>query len=255
MFVLSNLLFAGRYYDAATGRFLQVDPLASKYPSLSPYNYCANSPLIFIDPDGKKIIYHRNQNNVQPIINNLNSMNSSYIKSIMSYANSENSSIHMNSISRDVQAGRQVEYWDNNKTNASLGTMNHVGRSFVLEYYYSSRPNAAGLTIPENGNPKNNFDVILSERDVQTNQEQNGILSMNGLMTLDELAHTFYSNQGISSGKEQHALFYSSLVEGFNNGTMKFGEGVMDQVIQRVSLFTGTNYYYDDEHNQILIQD
>jgi len=55
--VLSNLLFAGRYYDAATGRFLQIDPLAKKYPSLSPYNYVANIPLKYIDPDGKKIIY------------------------------------------------------------------------------------------------------------------------------------------------------------------------------------------------------
>jgi hypothetical protein len=31
---------------------MSVDPLANKYPSLSPYNYCANSPLIFVDPDG-----------------------------------------------------------------------------------------------------------------------------------------------------------------------------------------------------------
>jgi hypothetical protein len=30
-----------------------VDPLAGKYPSLSSYNYCANNPLIYIDPDGR----------------------------------------------------------------------------------------------------------------------------------------------------------------------------------------------------------
>ena len=53
LFVLSNLLFAGRYYDAATGRFLQVDPHATKYPSLSSYSYVANNPLKYIDPDGR----------------------------------------------------------------------------------------------------------------------------------------------------------------------------------------------------------
>ena len=34
-----------------------IDPAANKYYSLSPYVYVANSPLIFIDPDGKKIVY------------------------------------------------------------------------------------------------------------------------------------------------------------------------------------------------------
>lgn len=56
LFVLSNLLFAGRYYDAATGRFLQIDPHSSKYPSVSPYNYTLNNPLKNIDPDGKDVL-------------------------------------------------------------------------------------------------------------------------------------------------------------------------------------------------------
>lgn len=54
IFSLSNILFAGRYYDAATGRFLQIDPLANKYPSLTPYNFTLNNPLNYIDADGKE---------------------------------------------------------------------------------------------------------------------------------------------------------------------------------------------------------
>ena len=46
--------FGARYYDseALTG-WLSVDPMADKYPSLSPYNYCAWNPVKLVDPDGE----------------------------------------------------------------------------------------------------------------------------------------------------------------------------------------------------------
>ena len=33
--------------------WLSVDPLSDKYPGWSPYNYCLNNPLKYIDPDGR----------------------------------------------------------------------------------------------------------------------------------------------------------------------------------------------------------
>ena len=33
--------------------WLSVDPLADKYPSLSPYAYCAWNPVKLVDPDGE----------------------------------------------------------------------------------------------------------------------------------------------------------------------------------------------------------
>ena len=44
--------FGARYYDGALGRWNSVDPMASKYPGWSPYNYCLNNPNNVIDPDG-----------------------------------------------------------------------------------------------------------------------------------------------------------------------------------------------------------
>ena len=38
-------------------RFMSVDPLAEKYPNVSPFVYVGNNPLIFIDPDGMELIF------------------------------------------------------------------------------------------------------------------------------------------------------------------------------------------------------
>ncbi|MES2389558.1 MAG: RHS repeat-associated core domain-containing protein [Bacteroidota bacterium] len=42
-----------RVFDPGKVTFRSVDPLAHKYPSLSPYNYCGNNPINNIDPDGR----------------------------------------------------------------------------------------------------------------------------------------------------------------------------------------------------------
>ena len=48
--------FGARQYDARLGRWLSRDPLEIKYTDLSPYNFAANSPIIFNDPDGQEIV-------------------------------------------------------------------------------------------------------------------------------------------------------------------------------------------------------
>ena len=50
--------FGSRYYSSDLSIWLSVDPMASKYPSLSPYVYCANNPVKLVDPNGEKIWIH-----------------------------------------------------------------------------------------------------------------------------------------------------------------------------------------------------
>lgn len=45
--------YGARNYDAALPVWTTVDPLAEKYYNSSTYAYCANNPIIYIDPDGR----------------------------------------------------------------------------------------------------------------------------------------------------------------------------------------------------------
>lgn len=51
----NSLDFGARIYDSRVGRWLALDPLQAKYPSLSPYHAFADNPILFIDPNGKEI--------------------------------------------------------------------------------------------------------------------------------------------------------------------------------------------------------
>ena len=45
--------FGARYFMPTLSIWNSVDPMADKYPSLSPYNYCAWNPIKIVDPDGR----------------------------------------------------------------------------------------------------------------------------------------------------------------------------------------------------------
>lgn len=45
--------FGARMYDARIGRFISIDPHASRYPGISPYHYSYDNPILFVDGDGK----------------------------------------------------------------------------------------------------------------------------------------------------------------------------------------------------------
>ncbi|WP_280673751.1 MULTISPECIES: RHS repeat domain-containing protein [unclassified Dysgonomonas] len=75
--------FHARQYDPAVGRFTSIDPMAEMYYSISPYAYCDNNPLKFIDPTGMSIYTTTDPGNIATIYSylanggNLNSFDTS----------------------------------------------------------------------------------------------------------------------------------------------------------------------------------
>ena len=54
--------YGSRYYSSELSIWNSTDPMADKYPSLTPYNYCANNPVKLIDPNGEDIGWYINEN-------------------------------------------------------------------------------------------------------------------------------------------------------------------------------------------------
>ena len=57
--------FGARYYSSDLSIWLSVDPMSDKYPSMSPYVYCADNPVKCVDPNGEEVdvsaIYQKNE--------------------------------------------------------------------------------------------------------------------------------------------------------------------------------------------------
>ncbi|MEZ5047143.1 MAG: RHS repeat-associated core domain-containing protein [Chitinophagaceae bacterium] len=51
----NSLAYEARIYDSRLGKWLSVDPLQAKYPSLSTYHFGANNPVLYVDKDGRQI--------------------------------------------------------------------------------------------------------------------------------------------------------------------------------------------------------
>ena len=103
--------FGARYYNSDLSLWLSVDPMSDKYPSISPYNYCAWNPVKLVDPDGMAVIPTQKLKDNSSIYSILKvAGENSVFKKVMSrfYSNQSNVYVHLGQLmTNGAPAGRQ----------------------------------------------------------------------------------------------------------------------------------------------------
>ena len=76
---LNTYDYGARQYSPVLPSWDRIDPLAEEYYSVSPYAYCNNNPIRFIDPDGR-IVIASDKNAKRNIINTLSDAEAKYVQ-------------------------------------------------------------------------------------------------------------------------------------------------------------------------------
>ena len=172
-----------------TTRFLTIDPMAEKYFQMSPYSYCANNPIRYIDPTGMYIDNYGVDENGK--VSLLEKTDDEYD---VLYA------IDKNSKKKDTNSDSQVDESDGQKVNdkSILPQLSEERSNFNGRYATNESLTDMGnifLFASKNTNVEFSFNAIKSEGEntqyaIITNHKTNQVSNAK-VLGFDELDFTF----------------------------------------------------------------
>ena len=215
--------FEARAYDPVLMRFTSVDPLATKYPWISPYAYCGNNPISRIDPDGKD--WYMNQSNGELYYNK------DFTNKIITYNEQEYIRVGDNSMMGDM--GKVTEKAYNFNESSTLANNNNYSidpiQQLVSEYSYKVKANTGKRSIEYNTgttevinekyalNPQITQQINTKTETLEFQVNQNAVETITGGSHRIKIYRQYYMYNEISKGSK---IFGNIL-----SGLFKFGMG------------------------------
>ena len=142
--------FEARQYDPIVPHFITMDELCEKYPSISPYSYCAGNPIRYVDPDGKMVITVDNKFNIlkedysttkydQVIIQNgdkqvySDKYKAGARRGVKGNKSKTNRNAEINAINRNKKAAETYSYISVRGDNSAIGLFEFIANNTSVE--------------------------------------------------------------------------------------------------------------------------
>jgi len=195
--------YGARHYDAALGKWFTIDPMAEKYYSISPYVYCANNPIRYVDPDGMWIDEY--------VLNK----NGDYTRKIKKPG--EHSGLVMGN---DTQKPLAFKFADPENDPKTIDKGEITGVEVVSDEAISEGLNESGVNSPEN--KENKVEFITRESDAS---------NLEGEGKMDYVVTVTLSIEGVKQHIRADKLYITQTASGvvahnnYNFGNFLWGAG------------------------------
>lgn len=151
--------FGARFYSSDLSIWLSVDPMSDKYPSLSPYVYCADNPIKLVDPNGEEIGNYYNIDGDYLGTDGIDDCKTYLVWNLQDISFDENGKIVPQEINDIVELPSQevrqqmiilMKEFDANNPNAEWGGLcgNNMYDDGSISDYYSIRWGTPGEAVP-----------------------------------------------------------------------------------------------------------